>query len=74
MTSAVEYVFNNTREQVGIMAWYSLCIIAISSTNVVRRLWFEGFYYTHFVFIAFTIGGVIHASHGPEFLLPGFIL
>lgn len=73
-TPAAKYTFENRRIQVGIMAWCSLCIIAITSFSLIRRKWFEAFYYAHFVFLAFVIGGLIHASHGPEFLLPGLIL
>lgn len=73
-TSALSYVMQSQRNQVGLMAWCSLCIIALSSTNIVRRMLFEVFYYVHFVFIAFSIGAIIHASRGLEFTLPGFIL
>jgi hypothetical protein len=73
-TSAAKYTFQNRRDQVGIMAWCSLCIIAISSLTFMRRKWFKTFYYTYFVFLSFVIGALIHASHGPEFLLPGLIL
>lgn len=73
-TSALSYIMQAQRNQVGLMAWCSLCIIALSSTNIVRRMLFEVFYYLHFVFIAFAIGAIIHASHGLEFILPGLIL
>lgn len=49
-------------------------MIALSSTNIVRRMLFGVFYYLHFVFIAFSIGAIIHVSHGLEFILPGLIL
>lgn len=73
-TDALKYVMESRRNQVGIMAWCALCIITFTSVNIMRRKLFEIFYYTHFVFIAFAIGAIMHASHGLEFILPGFIL
>ncbi|KAH0551190.1 hypothetical protein GP486_007483, partial [Trichoglossum hirsutum] len=67
-------VIQTFRIQMGLMAWISLCLIAITSIKYVRRRWFEAFYYPHALFILFVIGALIHASHGPEFLLPGLIL
>lgn len=74
LTPAVQYTFRNTRIRLGIMAWCALCIVAITPVNLMRRKAFEVFYYMHFSFIAFVIGALIHASHGPEYLLPGFLL
>ncbi|KAI9768413.1 MAG: hypothetical protein M1839_004110 [Geoglossum umbratile] len=73
-TGQVATVFQNTRIQVGLMAWGSLCLIAVTSINYLRRKYFEAFYYSHALFIVFVVGAMIHASHGPEFLLPGLIL
>jgi predicted ferric reductase len=71
---AVEH-FHHRFIQVGMVGWCSLCIIAITSVSLIRRRCFEAFYYTHFVFLAFVIGAMIHVRHGgPEFLLPGLIL
>jgi predicted ferric reductase len=70
----VAAVFQNVRIQMGFVAWISLCLIAITSIAFVRRRWFECFYYPHALFIVFVIGALAHASHGPEFLLPGLIL
>lgn len=61
------------RIPVGIAAWISLAIIAITSVpKVFRRRWFEAFYYPHFFFLVFVAGALYHANKGPEFLLPGF--
>ncbi|UKZ77983.1 hypothetical protein TrVFT333_005717 [Trichoderma virens FT-333] len=61
------------RIPVGIAAWISLCIIAITSVpKIFRRRWFEAFYYPHFFFLVFVAGALYHANKGPEFLLPGF--
>ncbi|KAK4062656.1 uncharacterized protein Triagg1_9774 [Trichoderma aggressivum f. europaeum] len=61
------------RIPVGIAAWISLCIIAITSIpKIFRRRWFEAFYYPHFFFLVFVAGALYHANKGPEFLLPGF--
>lgn len=60
------------RITVGIAAWISLCIIALTSIpKIFRRRWFEAFYYPHFFFLVFVAGALYHASKGPEFLLPG---
>jgi predicted ferric reductase len=56
------------------MAWVSLSIIGITSISFVRRRKFELFYYSHALFLAFIIGALTHASHGPEFLVPGLAL
>lgn len=61
----------NTRIQIGLMAWIALCIISITSIGFIRRRWFELFYYSHALFFVFVVGALIHASNGPEFLLPG---
>ncbi|KAK5996192.1 Superoxide-generating NADPH oxidase heavy chain subunit B-like protein [Cladobotryum mycophilum] len=57
----------------GLAAWICLAIIALLSIpSIVRRRWFEAFYYPHFLFIVFVAGALYHAKKGPEFLLPGF--
>lgn len=63
-----------TRIRVGIMAWLSLAIIFITSLPIVRRRLFEIFYYSHFLFLIFIVGALIHTTNGPEFLLPGLCL
>ncbi|KIM96830.1 hypothetical protein OIDMADRAFT_32737 [Oidiodendron maius Zn] len=70
LTGAVEA----TRIRVGIMAWLSLAIIFATSLPFVRRHLFEVFYYSHFLFLVFTVGALIHTTNGPEFLLPGLCL
>ncbi|KAL7787065.1 FAD-binding domain-containing protein [Trichoderma ceciliae] len=63
------------RVPVGIAAWISLFIIAVTSVpKIFRRRWFEAFYYPHFFFLVFVAGALYHANKGPEFLLPGFSL
>jgi predicted ferric reductase len=73
-TKQLTHTLANQRNQVGIMVWVSLSIIGITSINFVRRRKFELFYYTHTLFLAFIVGALIHASHGPEFLVPGLAL
>jgi NADPH oxidase 2 len=73
-SSQVADVFHNSRIQIGLMAWVSLCLIVITSISYIRRRYFEAFYYPHALFIVFAVGAMIHASHGPEFLLPGLAL
>lgn len=43
----------------------------LTSLSFVRRRIFEIFYYSHALFFVFVIGALIHATKGPEFLLPG---
>ncbi|KAF9870914.1 hypothetical protein CkaCkLH20_11586 [Colletotrichum karsti] len=66
--------FSNLRIQVGTMAWAALVVLAIASAPIVRRRLFEVFYYTHALFFVFVVGALIHATKGPEFLLPGLLL
>ncbi|KAL6409176.1 hypothetical protein AUP68_05547 [Ilyonectria robusta] len=66
--------FANTRIRIGLMAWIALAIMFLTALPIVRRRFFEVFYFTHGLFIVFTIGALIHAAHGPEFLLPGLLL
>ena len=74
ITEQLDISYMNQRIQVGIMAWISLVIIAITSVGFIRRRWFEAFYYSHALFFLFVVGALIHASNGPEFLLPGLLL
>lgn len=74
-TKQLKFVLEAPRIPVGIMAWVALCIMAITSVPVIiRRRWFEAFYYPHFLFVVFVAGSLYHAKHGPEFLLPGLCL
>ncbi|KAI7764106.1 hypothetical protein LZL87_006488 [Fusarium oxysporum] len=73
-TKQVTTSFGNHRIQVGLMAWIALVIIFLTALPIVRRRFFEVFYYTHALFFIFIIGTLIHASHGPEFMLPGLLL
>lgn len=66
--------FTNTRIQVGLVAWLSLCLVFFTSLGFIRRNFFEVFYYAHALVIAFIVGALIHAEHAPEFLLPGLCL
>lgn len=73
-TSQVASSFANRRIQVGLMAWISLVIILITAQPIVRRRFFEVFYYSHALFFVFLVGALIHTTKGPEFLLPGFAM
>ena len=73
-TDQVATVFESSRIQVGLVAWIALCLIFITSIGFIRRKWFELFYYPHVLFLVFVIGAMIHASRGPEFLVPGLVL
>uniref|UniRef100_L2FHF1 NADPH oxidase 1 n=1 Tax=Colletotrichum fructicola (strain Nara gc5) TaxID=1213859 RepID=L2FHF1_COLFN len=66
--------FSNLRIQVGAMAWASLVLISLTSVPIIRRRFFEVFYYSHALFFLFVVGALIHATKGPEFLLPGLLL
>ncbi|EPE34249.1 Ferredoxin reductase-like, C-terminal NADP-linked [Glarea lozoyensis ATCC 20868] len=66
--------FSNRRIQVGIMAWLALAIMFLTSLNFIRRRFFEAFYYSHALFFVFVVGALVHATKGPEFLLPGLLL
>jgi predicted ferric reductase len=74
VTDQLAEAFASRRIQVGVMAWIALCIIAITSISFIRRRWFEVFYYSHALFFVFVVGALIHATKGPEFLLPGLFL
>lgn len=63
--------YASRRIQVGVMGWLALAIMFITSFSFIRRRYFEAFYYTHALFIVFTIAALIHATKGPEFMLPG---
>jgi NADPH oxidase 2 len=73
-TDQLSTAYSNRRIQIGIMAWLSLCIMGITSISFMRRRWFEAFYYPHALFFVFVVGASIHATRGPEFLLPGLLL
>ncbi|CVK95280.1 related to ferric-chelate reductase [Fusarium mangiferae] len=73
-TKQVTTSFGNHRIQVGLMAWVSLALLLLTALPIVRRRFFEVFYYTHALFFVFVVGASIHASHGPEFMLPGLLL
>lgn len=73
-TEQLADAFASSRIQVGTMAWAALCFMFLTSIGFVRRRWFESFYYTHFLFLVFVAGALIHATKGPEFLLPGLLL
>ncbi|KAF5550894.1 ferric-chelate reductase [Fusarium napiforme] len=73
-TKQVTTSFGNHRIQVGLMAWVALALLFLTALPIVRRRFFEIFYYTHALFFVFVVGALIHASHGPEFMLPGLLL
>ncbi|KAF9776271.1 hypothetical protein IL306_005579 [Fusarium sp. DS 682] len=73
-TKQVTTSFRNHRIQVGLMAWIALAILFLTALPIVRRRFFEVFYYTHALFFVFIVGALIHAAHGPEFMLPGLLL
>ncbi|KAF5624529.1 ferric-chelate reductase [Fusarium sp. NRRL 52700] len=73
-TKQVTTSFGNHRIQVGLMAWIALVILFLTALPIVRRRFFEIFYYAHALFFVFVVGALIHASHGPEFMLPGLLL
>ncbi|KAF5268081.1 hypothetical protein FOXYS1_1021 [Fusarium oxysporum] len=73
-TKQVTNSFGNHRIQVGLMAWIALVMLFLTALPIVRRRFFEVFYYTHALFLIFVVGALIHASHGPEFMLPGLLL
>ncbi|KAF5595127.1 ferric-chelate reductase [Fusarium subglutinans] len=73
-TKQVTTSFGNHRIQVGLMAWIALAMLFLTALPIVRRHFFEIFYYTHALFLVFVVGALIHASHGPEFMLPGLLL
>ncbi|KAF4338107.1 ferric-chelate reductase [Fusarium beomiforme] len=73
-TKQVTTSFANHRIQVGLMAWIALVVLFLTALPIVRRRFFEVFYYTHALFFVFVVGALIHASHGPEFMLPGLLL
>jgi predicted ferric reductase len=73
-TDQLTDALSNRRIQVGIMAWLALAIMFVTSINFIRRRWFEAFYYSHALFFVFVVGALIHATKGPEFLLPGLLL
>lgn len=73
-TKQVTTSFGNHRIQVGLMAWIALVMLFLTALPIVRRRFFEVFYYTHALFFIFVVGALIHASHGPEFMLPGLLL
>ena len=73
-TGQFAIVVQTLRIQVGLMAWISLWLIALTSVGFIRRRWFEGFYYAHALFMLFVVGALIHASHAVEFLVPGLAL
>lgn len=71
---AVAASFEAVRIQVGLLAWICLALMLLTALPVVRRRFFEVFYYTHFLFFVFMVGALYHTTNGPEFLLPGFSL
>ncbi|KAH8647559.1 FAD-binding domain-containing protein [Tricladium varicosporioides] len=73
-TNQLAEAFSSTRIQVGTLAWVALALIFLTSLNFIRRRFFEIFYYAHALFFVFVIGALIHATKGPEFLLPGLLL
>ncbi|CAB4380220.1 hypothetical protein RhiirA5_358162 [Rhizophagus irregularis] len=64
--SVSQALFGTTTNQWGFLAYISLLIIMFTSHSVIRRYFFEVFYWSHFSFIFFLIFGNLHQ---PEFLL-----
>lgn len=73
-TDQVESSFESPRIRVGLLAWICLVIMLLTSLPIVRRRFFEVFYYSHFLFFIFVVGALYHTTNGPEFLLPGLSL
>lgn len=73
-TEQIASNLESPRIRVGLMAWLCLALIFLTALPVVRRRFFEVFYYTHFLFFVFMVGALYHTTNGPEFLLPGFSL
>ena len=73
-TGQLSTTYGNRRIQIGITGWLSLVIMSITSISFIRRRWFEAFYYPHALFFVFVVCACIHATRGPEFLLPGLSL
>ncbi|XP_064628369.1 cytochrome b-245 heavy chain-like [Lineus longissimus] len=48
----------------GVIITLSLILIVTSATEVIRRSYFEVFWYTHHLFIVFFIGCIIHGVQG----------
>mgnify|MGYP000243179520 CR=1 FL=1 len=55
-------MFNNSKNLWGVLAWFCSVIIFITSLNYLRRRFFEYFYYSHFMFIAFYVFGWLHTE------------
>lgn len=67
-------VVQTVRIQVGLGAWISLALIAITSISLIRRRAFELFYFFHALFLLFVVGALIHATRAAEFIVPGLAL
>ena len=64
-TDQVMVSFTAMRVQVGLLAWLCLAIMFLTALPIVRRRLFEGFYYTHFLFLVFIGGAYYHSTSGP---------
>jgi predicted ferric reductase len=73
-THQLGVVLDNRQIQAGLVAWASLCVIALTSAGPIRRRFFEAFYYSHAFFLVFVAAALVHAFAAPEFLLPGLCL
>jgi len=59
-------LFGTTTNQWGFLAYISIFIIMFTSHSVIRRNFFEVFYWSHFSFIFFLIFGNLHQ---PQFIM-----
>ncbi|KAJ6784409.1 hypothetical protein PWT90_09470 [Aphanocladium album] len=73
-TEQVNVNLTSPRIRVGLVAWVALTLIFATALPMIRRRYFEVFYYSHFLFLVFMAGALYHTTNGPEFLLPGFAL
>ncbi|ESO94872.1 hypothetical protein LOTGIDRAFT_180688 [Lottia gigantea] len=63
-TDATREVFKTIAGVSGVIITLCLILIVSSSTETIRRWYFELFWYTHHLFIIFLIGFVIHGIQG----------
>ena len=72
----IDYITQKTSEQITITGLISLgfgVIIVLSSLNVIRRRYFNAFYWSHFAFIGFIVGVCLHSKAAQPFIIASVV-
>ena len=72
----IDYITQKTYDQTTVTGLIALgfgFIILLSSLNVIRRRYFNVFYWSHFAFIGFIVGVFLHAKAAQPFIIASVV-